>query len=381
MLDLAFTPTQELLKNSAHTFVADQCSRTTVREIDENDRGFSPELWQHVKQMGWPGILIPERYGGLGSGFTDAAVIFEEMGWACMPSPLHSSGVLSALLILEAGNEEQKARLLPAIAAGEQILTLAYTEPEYGWGPGAVTLSARQSGGDFLLSGTKLFVPDAQVADSLIVAARTGGPGRAEDGISLFLLPKGAPGVAIRSIKGWTGDRLSEVTLANARVPSSALLGQLNKGWASLEPALDKATIILCAYMVGGMQQMLDLSSEYSRGRIAFGVPISTYQRVQDMIINIVDDLESARWATYEALWKLDEGHPEREVKEAISMAKAVASEGFARATEHAHHVHGGVSVDKSYGLYLYTKKARTLFSYLGDPQHHRRRMAELMGL
>lgn len=381
MVDLAFSSTQEMLKSNAHTFVSEQCSRATVRAIDESERGFSPELWELVSGIGWPGILIPDKYGGLGSSFTDAAVIFEEMGWACMPSPLHSSAVLSALLLLEAGSEAQKNSLLPAIASGRRILSLAYTEPEYDWSPEAVKLRAEQSGSTFVLNGTKLFVPDAQVASDLIVAARTSDSGRPEAGLSLFLVPKDTPGLTVRSIAGWTGDRLSEVSLNNARLPSPALLGTLNGGWASLEPALNKATVVLCAYMVGGIQQMLDLSVEYSRGRIAYGVPISTYQRVQDMIIEIVNALEGSRWCTYEALWKLDEGHPEREVKEAISMAKVVASEGFTRATEHAHHVHGGVSVDKSYGLYLYTKKARTLFSYLGDPQYHRKRMASLMGL
>jgi butyryl-CoA dehydrogenase len=126
---------------------------------------------------------------------------------------------------------------------------------------------------------------------------------------------------------------------------------------------------------------MSDLSTEYSRNRIAFGVPISTFQRVQDMIITIVNELESARWVTYESIWKMEQGFAQDQLRRAVSMTKAVASEGFATATEQAHYVHGGISVDKGYGLYLYTKKSRTLYSYLGSPQYHRRLMAKTFGL
>ena len=157
------------------------------------------------------------------------------------------------------------------------------------------------------------------------------------------------------------------------------VVGEVNRGYEVLEPILDRGTALLCAYMLGGLQQMADMSVTYSQNRIAFGVPISTFQRVQDMIINIVNDLEAVRWTTYEALSMIDNGARERDIAEAVSMAKIVASEGFTRGTENAHYVHGGVSVDMKYGLYLYTKKSRTLFGYLGDPAYHKKRVASLM--
>jgi alkylation response protein AidB-like acyl-CoA dehydrogenase len=311
----------------------------------------------------------------------DLAVLFEEMGRACAPSPLHSSAVLCGLTILEAGNEEQKEKLLPAIASGSNIFALAFTEADYGWSAGSVQLAARRQNGSFILNGTKVLVPDAQAADSLVVAARTDDQPTSGAGLTLLLVDRNTPGLAIRNVSSWSADYLNEITFDNVHVSTANVLGEVNEGWRYLEPVLETATAVLCAYMVGGCQQMCDISVDFSRSRIAFGVPISTFQRVQDMIIEIVNNLDAARWTTYESLWKLEENHPKHKTQEAISLAKAVSSDGFTRAVEGANQVHGGVSVDKSYGLYLYNKRARTLFSYLGTPDWHRKRLSSLLGL
>ncbi|MQF48543.1 acyl-CoA dehydrogenase [SAR202 cluster bacterium AC-647-N09_OGT_505m] len=378
-MDLSLTSTQEILRDSARDFLTQECPRSFVRDVDETETGFSPELWQKMSELGWVGMVLPEQYGGGGSSFMDLAVLSEEMGSACLSTPLHSSAVLGGLSILDAGSDQLKQEVLPSVASGQRILSFAQTEPDYGWGPESVNLAATKKNGSFVLNGTKLFIPDAQVADQIVLVARTSTGASPDQGITLFLVNKNTPGVSTRIIKGWTGDKLNEITFENAEVPASSVIGQVDGGWPTVERVLDRAGIIQCAYIVGGLQRILDITVEYSKNRIAFGVPIGTFQRVQDWIIVIVNDLEASRWTTNEALWKLDDGRPDANLS--IAMAQVVASEGYPRSAEAAHHVHAGIGIDKEYGLYLYTKKARSLLSYLGDPVYHRQRVAKFLDM
>lgn len=376
-MDLSLTETQTMLKSSAREFLDREAPRALIKEMDESDSGFSPELWSQMSDMGWVGLALPEKYGGGDGNLTDVGVLFEELGYACVSSPLHSSVLMAGLAILEAGSEEQKQNLLPSIANGSRILAFAVTEPEYGWTPDYVNLKADQSGDNYILNGTKLFVPDAQIADQIIVLARTA-PGE-EKGLTMFLVDGNANGLSRRVLPGWTGDKQCELNFNNVEIPSSSILGQVNGGWAPFASVLDKATAVICAYMVGGMQKLYEMSNEYSVNRIHFGVPISTFQRVQDYIIDILNQTESARWTTYEALWKLDEGR--NDAGESVSMAKAVASQGYPLSAQDAHHVHAGTGADMAYGMYLYTKKSKNLHSYLGDASHHKSRIAQLLNL
>ena len=378
-MDLALTSTQEILRDSARDFLTQECPRSFVRDVDETETGFSPELWQKMSEMGWVGMVLPEQYGGGGSSFMDLAVLSEEMGSACLSTPLHSSVVLGGLAILDAGSDQLKQDVLPSVANGQRILAFAQTEPDYGWGPESVNLAATRKNGSFTLNGTKLFIPDAQVADQIVLVARTSAGASPDQGITLFLVDKNTPGISTRLVSGWTGDKLNEIIFDNAEVPASAVIGQVDGGWSTVERVLDRAGIIKCAYIVGGLQRILDITVEYSKNRIAFGVPIGTFQRVQDWIIMIVNDLEASRWTTNEALWKLDDGRSDAGLS--IAMAQVVASEGYPRSAEAAHHVHAGIGIDKEYGLYLYTKKARSLLSYLGDPVYHRQRVAKFLDM
>lgn len=376
-MDLSFSETQSLIKNSAREFLTRECPRAFVKEMDESETGFSPDLWRQMAEMGWVGMALPGEYGGGDASFTDVAVLFEEMGYACLSSPLHSSVILGGGLILEAGSDAQKRDLLPSIANGSRILAVAITEPEYGWGPGFVNLQATASGGGYTLNGTKLFVPDAQVADQLLVVARTSGSG--ENGLTMFLVDKGTSGLSSRVLSGWAGDKQNEIVLNNVQVPASAVVGAVDGAWGPLNKVLDRATAIINTYMVGGMQRLFEMSTEYSQNRVHFGVPIGTFQRVQDYIIDILNHTEASRWTAYEALWKLDEGRPD--APESISMAKAVASQGYPASAQDAHHVHAGTGADMAYGMYLYTKKAKNLHSYLGDASFHKHRVAQALQL
>ena len=380
-MDLSLTETQEMLRNTARDFLKRECPWTLVKEIDESDTGFSPDLWNKMAELGWLGMIFPEEYGGMAASLTDLAIIYEEMGQALLPGPYFTSAMLCGSIILELGTEEQKQQILPDIGQGKKILTLALTEPDYGWEPECIHLSAKPENGGFVLNGTKRFIHDAQIANQFICVARTKESSNPADGITLFLVDKESPGLSSRDLSGFLGEKLNEVIFDSVEVPASSILGEVNNGWAALNNPLNKAIVILCAYMVGGCQHLLDRTVEYAQTRIQFGQPIAAFQWVQSYIIGQANHLEKARWLTYEALWKLDTSKPQPEQDEAASLAKAVTSDAFHECGHLGHEVHAGVGVDKKYPLYLYSKKAKTLYSYLGDPYFHRMRVAQALEL
>jgi alkylation response protein AidB-like acyl-CoA dehydrogenase len=372
-VDLSLTEPQELLRASARSFVEREAPRHAIVAAQRGDGGLAPALWRKGAELGWPGILVPGEYGGSESSLTDAAVLFEELGRGPVPGPFFSSGVLGALLVLEAGTEAQRRALLPRVASGEVVLTVAITEPNASWGPPGVTLTPPRRGDRYRLDGVKLFVSDATAATHLVVVARTGD---GADDLSLLLVDAAAPGVRARTLPGflsWQG----EVVFEGVEVPAGDLLGgREGHGWAGLERALVRAWPVLCSYMVGGCQAVFEMSVAHSQQRVQFGVPIGKFQRVQDHVIRLVNHLDAARWTTAEALWKLDTGRP---ALDAVHLAKAVSSEGYLEACNAAHEVHAGQGSLTEYGLVAHTQMSRTLFPYLGDPRWHKRRMADAL--
>ena len=369
-MDLALTEPQEMLKSAARTFLEREAPPHTIVAMQRRDDGLVPELWRKACDAGWLGMLIPGEHGGGDGTVSDAAVLYEELGRGPLPGPFFSSGVLGALTIMEAATDAQRRALLPRIASGEAVVTVAIAEPNTSWGVSGVTLRAQRQGATYRLHGTKLFVSDATSATHVIVAVRTGD--RPTD-VSLLLVDARAPGTRARRLPGflsWQG----EMTFDGAE---AELLGDAeHHGWAALERALLKAWPVLCAYMVGGCQAVFDMSVTHSQVRVQFGVPIGKFQRVQDHVIRLVNHLDSARWTTNEALWKLDTGRP---AVAAVHMAKAVASEGYLEACNAAHEVHAGQGSLIEYGLVAHTQMSRTLFAYLGDPRWHKRRMADAL--
>ena len=331
------------------------------------------DVWQKASDIGWLGMLVPDEYGGAGSSLTDAAVLYEQLGAGPLTGPFFSSGVLGALIVAEAGTDEQKQRWLPNIASGREVVSLALTEPDYGWESSSIQMRAQPTDSGYALSGTKLFVHDATSATTLICAVR----GRGQEGVTLLMVDARAPGLSTRLLSGFMG-WVGEVTFENVEVPADAVLGEVGGGWQPLQRAFQKAIPILCAYKVGGAQSVFDMTLEYSRTRIQFGTPIGRFQRVQDHIVEMVNHLDAARWTTYEALWKIDSGRPD---PTSVHLAKAVASEGYYQGCNHSHEVHAGIGVVREYGLTLHTQVSRTLYHYLGDPRFHRRRIGEALGI
>jgi len=380
-MDLSYTEMQKMLRNTARDFLKNECPWKLVQEIDESETGHSESLWRKVAELGWLGMDFPEAYGGMEGSLTDLGVIYEEMGNALLPGPHFSSAMLCGSIILAMGTEEQKQQLLPDIAKGKKILTLALTEPDYGWTPECIHLSATPKNGKFVLNGTKRYVHDAGIADQIICVARTKESNNPAEGITLFLVDKDSPGLSVRDLPGFVGEKFNNLTFDAVKIPASNILGELDGGWPALSKPLNRATVILCAYMVGASQHLLDMTIAYAQQRVQFNRPIAAFQWVQGYIIGQANHLEKARWLTNEALWKLDVNKPDREQDEAVSLAKAVSSEAFHECGHLAHEVHAGVGIDKNYRLYLYSKKSKTLYSYLGNPHHHKKRVAQVLEL
>jgi alkylation response protein AidB-like acyl-CoA dehydrogenase len=369
-MDLSLNEHQRILEQSVRSFIERRAARSKIVALQGSELGYEPETWKTIAELGWLGLLIPERYGGSGASLTDAAVLYQEFGRGPLPGPFFSSGVLSAMILLEAGTEEQRRRCLPAIVRGEQIFSVAITEPERSWGPQGIALAAERHGNRYRLNGVKLFVSDAVAATHLIVAVRTG---PALNATSLLLLDKSTKGVSVRLLPGFIGWQ-AEVLFDNVEIPLEGLLStRENQGWAALTSAMQRALPILCAYQVGSSQAIFEMSVEYSQTRVQFGVPIGRFQRVQDHIIRLVNHLDAARWTTWEAIWKLDAGRP---AVASVHMAKAVTAEAHIEACNAAHEVHAGIGSSLEYGLVPHTQLSRTLFNYLGDPKWHKRQMA-----
>lgn len=369
-MDLSLNDTQQLIQDSARDFVRGACNRDALLKLDRDPAAVMTGIWKQMSELGWTGMAISEQYGGTGNCMTDVAVLFEELGAGPVPGPLFSSAVLCARILLEAASEDMKKSWLPRIASGERVFALALTEAQYGWSVDSIRLKAKNDGKDFLLSGTKVFVHDALFASDVLVAARI------EDGtgISLFRVDTRAPGVAIRALDGFiTG--MSEVTFDKVQVNSGDVIGN---AWDVLERAMLAATPVLCAYKVGACKTVYDLSVNYARERTQFGQIIGRFARVQDHIIHMVNYVDSARWTTYEALWKLDNG---MDAAASIHVAKSVSSESYMRACDFAHEVHAGIGVMREYGLTLHTKMSRSLYHCLGAPKVHRKRLESVLGL
>lgn len=215
-MDLGLNETQQMLRNSAREFLQAECPDTYVREMEEDERGYTPEMWQKVAEQGWLGLIFPEEYGGVGLSYLDLSVLLEETGRALLPGPFFSTVVMGGMTIMDAGSEEQKQELLPQISGGQLIVTLALTEPSARWDAEGVQMTASQSGGGWVLNGVKLFVPNAHVSDTYVVAARTGD---GERDITLFLVPRGTDGVSHTLLKTIASDRQSELVFENVNLP------------------------------------------------------------------------------------------------------------------------------------------------------------------
>jgi len=373
-MNFNLTEEQEMLRRTACEFLERECPVTLVREMAGDEKGYPVELWQKMARLGWLGLVFPEKYGGANGTFLDLVVLVEEMGGALLPGPFFATVVMGGLYILAAGSDEQKEKLIPEISAGDLLCTLAITEPEgEEYDASSISLRAVFEKDAYSISGVKLFVRDAQVADSILCVARTSEEANQEEGLTTFILDAKSPGIAINPLRTMSGDHQCEVVFENVKVPVKNVLGELNNGWPQVKNVLQKATVVLCADMVGGAQRVLDMTVDYSKQRVQFGRPIGSMQALQHHCANMVVSIEAARALTYEAAGLINRGLP---CTAEVSMAKAFVSECYTQISQLGMMIHGGVGFMEDHALPLYYRRAKAAEVILGDPDSHREMIA-----
>ncbi len=318
-MDYELTEEQKILQSSAADFLKKECPKELVRQLAETDEKYSPELWRKMAELGWMGLHLPEEYGGTDWSFLNMAVLLEEMGYNICPGPFISTTLLGCVPVLEAGTEDQKQEILPKVANGELILTMALTESDGGYEPAALKVKAVQEDDGWVIDGVKLFVPDALVADYILCVARTSDASDPAAGLTLFLVKRDHPGVTVTPLKTISKDNQCEVAFDKVRLAAGSVIGQVGQAWPIVEAALDRAAVARAAETVGAMRAALDLSLAYAKERVQFGQPIGSYQAMQHYMADMWVDILGTRNLVLQAAWKLSTGEP---AEKEVSMAK-----------------------------------------------------------
>ncbi|WP_262695431.1 acyl-CoA dehydrogenase family protein [Kordiimonas aquimaris] len=371
---LVLSEEQQLLKDSAEGFLAEKAPVSQLRALRDNrdEVGYSKELWVEMSEMGFAGLLVDEDNGGVNFGVVGAGIVAEAMGKTLSASPYLSSAVIAASVIEAAGSDEQKSDLLPQIASGEKIVTLAIDEGAH-HNPDKIALKAIKTDSGYTLSGLKTFVCDGHVADTIIVAARTSGEAGESGGVSLFLVEKGASGLIVDRTVMTDSRNWAKVTFESVTVSSDAMLGAADEGLSLIEPALDRARIIVAAELLGVAQECLDQTVKYLQERKQFGVLIGTFQGLQHRAAHLFSEIELTRSAVLKAMQMADTGG---DIRWFASLAKAKASKTAELATNEAIQMHGGIGMTDEFDIGFYIKRARILQQFLGDSNFHTDRFA-----
>jgi 3-oxocholest-4-en-26-oyl-CoA dehydrogenase beta subunit len=368
-MDFCLTEQQELLVTTAREFFQQHCPTTLVQELALEVRGFPAELWRRISSLGWPGLLIPEAWGGTEGSVLDVILLIEEMGRVCFPSPYIQSAVVATSLLVATGSQSQQARLLPAMARGERLCILALTEESADFVPEAISIQGEV--GDYL-NGSKLFVKDAHIADDLIIAARGNG------GVNLILVEQNQAGVTLFPMETISGEKLFEVALNGVAIHPEMLLGPAGQGWEVLSPILQLGALARGAEMVGCAQRILEICVDYAKIREQSGRPIGSFQAIQHYCANLLRNVEGARYLLYHAAWKTQEGF---DSNADVAMAKAYANEACLWVARQGHQILGAISYCEEHPLHLFHKRIQAAGLDFGDASLHFETVAQAIGL
>ena len=372
-MDFRFQEEQKIFQQMMRKFFKKECPNTLVREVDEKKKAYDSKLYQKMAELGFLGLIIPEEYGGSGGNWIDMAIFYEEAGRALLQSPHYSTVVLGAQTILALGSEEQKSEILPKLAKGELIMTLALTEGEAGSNLDLLATVANREKEFYVISGKKLFVNNARVANYIIVVARAG----EDSGVTLFLVEKETPGLTFIPFDTLGGEILNEVILDNVRVHKRNILSNTNKGNRILE-ILDKAKVMSCAEMLGGAQAALDMTVEYSKQRIAFERPIGSYQSLQHRMADMTVAIERLRRLVYYVAWRITSG---LSFTKESNMAQLLAGKVYPCITSKSIHIQGTVSLAQEHDLSLYYRRAKANQLNLGCSDSKKEVIARELGI
>jgi alkylation response protein AidB-like acyl-CoA dehydrogenase len=361
-MDLSFSPEQDILRDAAAKFLSTECPYARVKEIEESEQGYSPDLWQQVAELGWTGLLFPEAYGGYGGEFMDLVIIQEEIGKMVFPSPFFSTAIQCGLAILEGGTEAQKQDLLARITEGSLIMALAQYEEEGSYLESGLTMEAKTEGDQYVLHGTKMFVVDANIAQKLLVAARTA------EGLSLFVVDTDDPGVTIFKMPTIAMDNTCEVRFKDVKVSKENVLGTPGNGWAVLQSMTAKATVAKAAEMIGGCKVCIDMTAAYAKERVQYGKPIGGFQIIQHYMANMLMSYDTMYNYLYRVAYLIDEGE---DFSLEASVLKACVNEHYKFIADRAVQIHGGIGTTRDYDVALFFRKVKSWEFICGDTDYH----------
>ena len=370
-MQFSFTAEQEEFRSVLRRFLEDKSPPTVVRRLMETETGWDRASWRDLnQQLGLSAVHIPEAYGGQGFGAIELGIVLEEMGRALLCSPFFASTVLAATAIMHAGTEAQKRALLPPIADGDCIATLAFTEPAGRWDAAGIEMTATPSGGGFRLDGVKSFVLDGHSADVVVVVARRPGS-TGDDGLSCFTVPGDAAGLSRRALK------VMDPTRKQARLEFHAveaeLLGEAGAGAAAFAKTMTLAAVGLANEMVGGAERLRQSALDYANLRVQFGRSIASFQSMKHKQADMLVDVELAKSAAYYAAAAAAED--DAELPALASLAKACASDAYMQTAIHTIQIHGGIGFTWDNDTHLWFKRAKSSEMFLGDPTWHRELM------
>jgi alkylation response protein AidB-like acyl-CoA dehydrogenase len=374
---LVLNEEQQLLRDSAKTFLQECSPVESLRKLRDSGEEWSSVLWADMAEMGWTGIVIPEQYDGLEFGYVGAGMLFEECGRSLASSPLLSSALVCSSLIADLGNEDQKQALLPAIASGELILTLALDESAR-LNPSATSMTAVADGSGYVLNGSKVHVIDGMIAHKLLVVARTDGVAGDKDGLSVFLLGRENEGLTIAATRNADNHLVANIEFDSVHVDSDALLGEAGEAWAQLEKALDIGAVCSSAELLGIAQESFERTVQYLKERKQFGVLVGSFQALQHRAASLFCELDLSRSVVLKALQAIDADSEDRSLL--ASVAKVKCGKTAKLAVNEAVQMHGGIGMTDEFEIGFFMKRSASARQEYGDDYYHSDRFARLRG-
>jgi len=355
----------EILQKSARDFLTRECTKKHVREMEKDGKGYSPDLWNKMAQMGWLGLMLPDEYGGADAGYLELVLLTEEMGRALLPAPFIDTTV-AALTILQYGNENQKKNFLPDVAEGKSIISLAIESA------GNSGVHATEAHGSWTLNGNKLFVNYANAADWFLCMAES------KHGRILCLVDATSNGINTTPLENLAAAKEFEVDFKDVKVTLVNILGKPEETSKMLAKIEEWGALAYSGLISGYIQQIMEMSVGYAKQRVQFNRLIGTFQAVQHLCANMLIDIDSVKLLTYEAACNLKAGRP---VNTEVNMAKAWASDAARRVSLLGIKVHGGLGITVDYDMGLYFRRAKVAELAFGDGDYHRKVHAAQLGL
>ncbi len=371
-MDFAFTKDHDMIRKSAREFFAKECPKDKVRELKEDSKGYDPKMWKKMVELGYTGLVIPETYNGMEGEFLELMVLMEEIGRNIVPSPYFSTVVLCGLPLNEFGSDKQKKTHLTKIAEKGEIWTLAQTEAAADNSPSEIQCEAAAEGDDYVLNGTKIFVPYGSVAKKLLVVARTSEASSSAGGISLFIVDCKTPGIQMEVIPTAARDCRCEIRFENVKVPASNLLGQVDKGWEIIEFIQQQAAVLKAAEMSGGARAALDLTLDYARERKQFNKSIGSFQVIQHRLVDLLTETDGLKYLVWKAAWEINQGNAS---PMSCSIAKAKANAVYHKVCYQGIVMHGAIGWTEEMDIGLYHLHTRAMDYDCGGADLHREKI------